>query len=142
MIFCDTSFFAKAYISERETASVEDRLKNEDEVCVSELARVELAAAFHRRWREKRWSRSEFLAAIAQFAQDDLDGYWTWLPMDRAVVRGAAQLYARLPQHICLRSSDCLHLSTALQHRFEEIYTFDTHQAAAAAASGLRPMAI
>jgi len=54
MIFCDTSFFAKAYSLEPETAAVQERLKNEDEVCVSELARVELAAAFHRRWREKR----------------------------------------------------------------------------------------
>jgi len=90
---------------------------------------------------KKGWSRGEFLAAAAQFAQDDLDGYWTWLPLDRAVVGGAAQLYARLPQHIFLRSSDCLHLSTALHHRFKEIYTFDAHQSSAAVAAGLRPMA-
>lgn len=138
MIFCDTSFFAKLYLPERESASVQERFDREDQICLSELARVELAAALHRTWREKYWTRSQYQAALAQFAQDDLSNYWTWLPIGEEIVRGAARLYERLPEDVPLRSADCLHLATALHHRFEEIHTFDKHQAAAAAALGLR----
>lgn len=142
MIFCDTSTAAKLYVRELETEAVCLRLEAEDSVYVSELVRVELMAVFHRRLREGRWSRADFQAAIRQFSADDIAGFWSWLPLDAPIMAASARIYATLPEGTFLRSADCLHLVTALHHRFAEIHTHDRHQAAAAGALGVRPVAL
>ena len=138
MMVCDTSAAAKLYVSERESAAVQRLFAAQNEVCLSELARVELMSVFHRRLREEKWTEAEFLAAVRQFSKDDLSGFWTWLPLDRQVIESAARTYATLSATVYLRSSDCLHLVTALHHNFAEIYTYDNHQSAAASALGLK----
>ena len=142
MIFCDTSAVAKFYVPERESSLVCKRLEAEDEVCLSELARPELMGVFHRRLREGKWTRGEFLAAVRQFSHDDIGGFWTWLPLDRLITEAAAQTYATLPETVFLRSSDCLHLVTAIHHQFAEICTYDAHQASAAPMLGLKAVTL
>ena len=138
MIACDTSAVAKFYVSEKESRELRQLLENEDGVCVSELARPELLAVFHRRLREGTWERRDFAAAVRQFQHDDLAGFWTWLSLDSLIIRAAAEAFATLPASVFLRSSDCIHLVTALHHNFSEFLTFDLHQMKAAAAMGLR----
>jgi predicted nucleic acid-binding protein len=142
MIFLDTSAFAKLYVPEAESAVLRKLVEAEDEVCASELVRVELMSVFHRRWREAKWSQADFLAAVRQFSADDLGGFWSWIPLNRAIVEAAAQTYTTLPADAFLRSSDCLHLVTAIQQNFVEVHTYDAHQTAAAAALGLKPIAL
>ena len=142
MIICDTSTVAKLYVPEPESEAVRRRLEAEDEVCVSELARTELMAVFHRRLREGRWSQTDFSVAVRQFSADDLGGFWTWLPLDGMIATAAANTYATLPATVFLRSADCLHLITALHHNFAEIHTHDRYQTAASAALGLTPICI
>ena len=142
MIFCDTSTLAKYYVPELETPVVQAKLDAEDRVFLSDLARTEIMAVFHRRFREKKWSRSEFLAAVRQFTNDDLAGFWTWTPLDRDITREAAKVFTTLPDSIFLRAADCLHLVTALRHGFSEIHTHDAHQSKGASAVGLTPIVI
>jgi predicted nucleic acid-binding protein len=142
VILCDTSTIAKFYVFELESAAVRDRLDAEDAVCVSELVRVELMGVFHRRLRDGKWSRDEFLNAAGQFAADDLGGYWTWMPLNTTIVEAAARTFTTLPTNVFLRASDCIHLVTAIHHRFAAIFTHDKHQTAAAASLGLEPVAI
>src|SRR5476649_2490151 len=138
MIFCDTSAAVKIYLAERESRAVRRLFQIEDELCLSELARVEMMGVFHRLLREGIWSQADFLAALRQFSNDDISGFWTWLPLDKTIVDAAAKTYATLPATVFLRSSDCLHLVTALHHNFAEIYTYDTHQSVAAPILGLK----
>ena len=133
---------AKFYVFELESAAVRNRLDTEDAVCVSELVRVELMGVFHRRLRGGKWSREEFLYAAAQFAADDIRGYWTWMPLNTTIVDAAAQTFTTLPTSVFLRASDCIHLVTAIHHDFAAIFTYDKHQTVAAAALGLEPVAI
>lgn len=142
MILCDTSTIAKFYVFEPESAAVRNRLEAEDAVCVSELVRVELMGVFHRRLRDGKWSRDDFLNAAGQFAADDLGGYWTWMPLDTTIVDAAAKTFTTLPTGVFLRASDCIHLVTAIHHNFSAIFTHDKHQAAAAGTLGLEPVAI
>jgi predicted nucleic acid-binding protein len=142
VIFCDTSTLAKYYVSEAESAMVRVRLDAEDQVVLSELARAELMAVFHRRLREHVWSRTEFEAATRQFIKDDVSGYWSWRPLDSLIVNEAVKIYSVLPETIFLRTADCLHLVTALHHGFTEIHTHDVHQIRAASALGLAPASI
>ena len=138
MIFCDTSFAAKLYVPEKESAVVRKLLETEDEVCLSELARPELMGVFHRRLRERKWPRADFLAAIRQFSHDDIGGFWTWLPLTGPIMEAAANTYTTLPDTVFLRSADCLHLVTALHYNFAQIHTCDIHQTRAATALGIQ----
>jgi predicted nucleic acid-binding protein len=138
MIFCDTSYAAKLYVPEAESAAVRAHLETYvGEVCLSELARAELLAVFHRRLREGRWTQADFSAAARQFQQDDLARFWTWLPLDNVITQTTAQLYLTLPLDVFLRTADGLHLVTARHHGFTEIYTYDRQQTSAAPALGL-----
>jgi uncharacterized protein len=138
MIVCDTSAVAKFYVPEKESAALRQLIEGEDGVCVSELVRPELMAVFHRRLRERIWSQRDFMAAIRQFQSDDLAGLWTWLPLDSQILRATAEAFATLPSDVFLRSSDCIHIVTALHHNFSELVTYDGHQLKAAATMGLR----
>jgi predicted nucleic acid-binding protein len=142
MIFCDTSAIAKLYVVEMESPAMRARLEGEDQVFVSELARIELMGVFHRQLREKTWDRDKFMTATRQFTHDDIAGFWEWLPLDSAVMEAAAQVYATLPDSVFLRAADCLHLMTALRHNFADIYTYDLRQSEAAGVLGLKPVAI
>jgi len=95
-------------------------------------------SVFHRRLREGIWNRTDFLAAVRQFSKDELSGFWTWLPLDKSIIYAAAKIYTTLPNAVFLRSSDCIHLVTALHHNFTEIYTYDRHQSLAASSLGLK----
>lgn len=140
MIFCDTSAVAKLYIAEKDSPAMRTRLESEDQVLASELVRAEIMGVFHRQLREKQWTREQFSVAVRQFSNDDLGGFWTWLPLNTAVIEAAAKTYAILPDSVFLRTADCLHLVTAMQHNFAEIFTYDHHQRAAALALGLTPL--
>lgn len=142
MIFCDTSTIAKLYVPAPESAAVRLRLETEDQVCVSELARVELMGVFHRRLREGKCTQADFSTALRQFTNDDIGGFLSWLPLDGTVVEAASKTFLTLPSAVFLRSSDCLHFVTAMRHNFTEIDTYDKHQAAAASALGVSPVAV
>ena len=138
MIFCDTSAAAKVYVAEKESPLVRRRLEGEDQVLLSELARAELMGLFHRQLREGRWTRENFVTAVRQFTTDDITGFWTWLPLNTAIVDAAAKTYLTLETDVFLRTSDCLHLVTALHHNFSEICTYDVRQTAAASVVGVK----
>jgi predicted nucleic acid-binding protein len=140
MIFCDTSAVAKLYVAEKESPALRTLLESEDQVLLSELLRAELMAVFHRQLREKKWTRDQFMTAVRQFTNDDVGGFWTWLPLDSTIIESAAKTYTTLPDTVFLRSADCLHLVTAMHHGFTDIYTYDTRQTDAAVALGLKPL--
>ncbi len=140
MMFCDTSAVAKLYVAEPESPALRVLLEQDDQRFVSELVRVELMGVFHRQLRDNAWSRENFAAAVRQFNTDDIGGFWTWIPLDSAILEAAAKTYATLPATVFLRAADCIHLITGLQSNFPEIYTYDRHQTLAAPLLGLRPV--
>ncbi|HYY27859.1 MAG TPA: type II toxin-antitoxin system VapC family toxin [Chthoniobacterales bacterium] len=137
MIFCDTSALAKYYVPEDASTDLRSWLDDEDAVIASELARVELMSVFHRRMRERDWTREQFQAATSQFNRNEAARFWTWVPVSSSIVDEASRLYMSLPESVFLRASDCLHIVTALHHGFDGLCTFDRHQLQAAKALGL-----
>ncbi len=142
MVFCDTSTLAKYYVVEAGSEAVRIRLDAEDQVVLSELARAELMAVFHRRLRERKWNNSAHLATVRQFDQDDAGGFWEWVPLDSDIVQRAARTFVTLPENVFLRTADCLHLITAQRHGFSEMFTHDLHQIKAAEALGLEAIVL
>jgi hypothetical protein len=142
VLFADTSSLAKYYVPEQNSAAIRERFDAEDKVLLSELARTELMAVFHRRLRERKWTRDAFFVTIRQFQADDLAGFWDWLPLDGDILWAAAQTYTSLPEDVFLRTADCLHLVTAVRHGFAEVHTHDAHQAKGAVALGISAVRI
>lgn len=141
-MFCDTSTLAKYYSAEQHAPAVRAALDAAPEVFGSELARVELLSVFRRRLREGVWTPPAFQAAVRQFQRHEVSGFWTWLPLEGKVIESAANVFLTLPAGIYLRSSDCLHLISALHYGHPEIHTHDKHQSAAASALGLKAVTI
>ncbi len=141
-MLCDTSTIAKYYSVEQHAGAVRSAIDAAPSVFCSELARVELHAVFHRRLREHTWSAADFKSAVRQFQHHDVSGFWTWLPLDSAILEQASQYFLTLPPDVFLRAADCIHLVSALHYQYTEIHTHDKHQIAAASALGLRPIAL
>ena len=142
MLFADTSTLAMYYVPEADSAAVRTHLDGEDQVVFSELARAELLGVFHRRLREGKWAKTEFLAVVRQFTQDDMGAYWSWVPLDGTIVEQAVKIFTTLPEKVFLRTADCLHLVTARHHGFASIHTHDAHQIKAAPSLGLAAIQI
>jgi predicted nucleic acid-binding protein len=104
------------------------------------LGQVEVAAVFHRKFREGAFDARAFREVTAQFDDDCSQGLWTWLPLTMALAGGAAAAFARLPRPVFLRAADALHLVCAREHGFREIYTNDRHMSAAARHLRLKPV--
>jgi len=142
MIFCDTSTLAKYYVSEPDSPAVRKHLDAESGVMLSDLARAELMAVFHRRLRERRWGRQAFEATVRQFQQDERSGFWAWASLNSKTTAEVAELFTTLPETVFLRTADCLHLVTARREGFTSFLTHDRHQMVAAPFFGLDPIAI
>ena len=97
---------------------------------------------FHRRLREGQWTTADFQAAARQLQHHDVSGFWTWLPLDSAILEQASAVFLTLAPTVYLRAADCLHLVSALHYRFQDVYTHDKHQIAAATVLGLNPITI
>lgn len=142
MVFCDTSTLAKYYVREADSPAVREHLDAASGVMLSDLARPELMAVFHRRLREGRWSRKAFEVTVRQFQQDQRCGFWTWASLDSKTTAEAAEVFLILPETVYLRTADCLHLVTARREGFKSILTHDRHQSEAAASFGLNAIRI
>jgi len=130
--YFDAAFIAKFYVDEPESAAVRNLAEGLGTVSCAVFGRLEVAAVFHRKWREQTFSRRAFEEVSDQFADDCNAGLWTWLPLTNDLVEAAAAAVRGLPRTVFLRSADALHLVCATEHGFAEIYSNDRHVLAAA----------
>ena len=135
MRFWDTSALVPLFIAERESGLALRRLREDPEVVVWTLARLELLAALARR------SHGE-AAGVRQLAlmrRHFLDAWERWSEVTAAdIVRRHAE---RIVVTHALRPADALHIGAALvaaEHEPAtlEFVTFDRRQAAAAEREG------
>jgi predicted nucleic acid-binding protein len=68
---------------------------------------------------------------------DEKQRLWSWLPLTEFIIAGVINAIRSLPREVFLRTADALHLVTAENNRFREIYSNDTHLLAAAGYFGL-----
>ena len=68
---------------------------------------------------------------------DDGQRLWTWLPLTEAIMSAVVASFRDIPGSVFLRTADALHLATAREHGFHEIYSNDAHILAAATFFGL-----
>ena len=142
MVYFDSAYIAKFYLSEPESGRVRALAEREGKVCCSTLGRVETAQVFHRKLREGRATKAECAALFDQFEIDCESALWTWLPLTDDLIASGVQRFRGLSPKVPLRSADAIHLISAREHGHDAIYSNDAHVLAAAPAFGLRGMTV
>jgi len=137
LIYFDTAYLAKCYLNEPGSETVRALASESSALATCELARAELAAVFHRHFREGRLDERSYATVFEQFGADDEAGVWHWLPTDATVWEEVDRRFRELPATVFLRGADAVHLSCARLHRIAEFYTNDRHMLAACEAFGL-----
>jgi len=138
MVYFDSAYIAKFYLSEPESDRVRALAESEGKVCCSLIGRVETAQVFHRKLREEKATKAECAALFDQFGNDCESGLWTWLPLTEDLVAAAVQRFRELSLKVLLRSADAIHLVTAREHGLDAIYSNDARVLAAASQFGIR----
>ena len=132
MIYFDSAYIAKFYLTEPDSTSVKALAESEGQVCCSIVGRVEVAQVFHRKYREERINREEARALFEQFDADCAAGLWTWLPVTHELVIEAAAAFRGLAPELALRTADAIHLASAKLHGLRAVFTNDSRMLAAA----------
>ena len=99
-----------------------------------------MISAFHRKLRERTITIGLYEATLRQFAVEVAAGAFNWLPLSESILDRTELVYTKLPETTFLRAADALHLSTAAEHGFREIYSNDVKLLKAAAHFDMRGM--
>jgi uncharacterized protein len=137
-VYLDTSYLAKFYLNEKESARVEELVLGVDLRQSSVMVFAEFHGVLHRWIREERISRKEAGDVASRFSDHIETGFWELIPVTEAVVRRTSILLLAAPANLFLRTADALHLTTAQEAGEREVWTGDRHMRAAAAYFGLR----
>jgi len=137
MIYLDTCYILKCYLTEHGSREVRDLTQSADGLASCFLARVEFAAAVHRHRREGKLSEADAKAVFDSFEADEQAGYWHWYGVTEALLDGVFSTYQSLAPSLFVRTNDAVHLACAREQGFKEIYSNDRHLLAAATAFSL-----
>lgn len=107
-------------------------------ICSAAIARLEVVAVFHRKLREQAISAAAHRELHRQFTEDISRGVWRLLPATDPLLAKAQTAFETIPPTVFLRAADCLHLASASDAGFTEIYSNDRHLLAAASRFGLK----
>lgn len=137
MIYFDTAYLAKCYLREPGCEAVRLLATSAGRIACCEMGRVELNAVFHRHLREGKLTSEQFHIVFAQFAADEVDVLWKWLPVTSRLLAKTGNAFRQLPSGVFVRAADALHLTCTRENGFDMVYTNDQHMLAAAETFGI-----
>jgi predicted nucleic acid-binding protein len=133
MIYFDAAFLVKLFAGESDSAKVVEFVQRKNEVIASSItSRMEVIAALHRKYREGGMSHFAMLKAHEQFLREIEEGRISCILFTPEVVYRVEEGFRKLPANVFLRTGDAIHLATAAEAGFKEIYSNDRHLLAAA----------
>ena len=137
-MYLDTSYIAKFYFNEPESARVRELVRSADAIHSSLWALAEFHAVIHRRLREGSSSPGDARDLSSRFYEHIREGVWKLIPVNEALLRATSALMVAAPPDLFLRTADAVHLATAQQIGESDVWTNDRHMLAAAPYFGLR----
>lgn len=136
--FYDANYLFKLQSGEGGAAEVRSHAATVDVLICSLHGRAEFASAAFRKVREGTATSAQYQALLAQVHDETTAGHLEWLPLTDAILDRVESVFATAPATTYLRAADAIHLATAAEHGFAEIYSNDKHLLAAAPLFGLR----
>ena len=137
-LYLDSAYVAKCYINEPDAPRVRDPAALDTNLQSSALCLAEMACIFHRHIRERALTRNQVRQLRSAFLDDIENGAWLLHPVSDALIRRVEVAVRSLPSTLFVRAGDAIHLVTARDAGFSEIWTNDRHLLGAARHFGLR----
>jgi len=136
--YYDANYLFKLLANEAGSPEVRAHATHVSIICCSLHGRAEFASACHRKLRENAATPEQVRALLAQLGADADAGGLLWLPVNEAVIARVERIFSTAPAATYLRAADGLHLASAAENGFTEIYSNDRHLLAAAPLFGLQ----
>jgi predicted nucleic acid-binding protein len=137
-LYFDSAYIGKCYVNEDDAQAVRALAATANGITSSALCLAEVACAFHRKLREG-FVTLKGAHEIRQFFLEDIEKeVWVLLPVSERVLRHVERMTARLPKTLPLRAGDAIHIASALDAGFDEIWTNDRYLLAASKHFGLK----
>ena len=136
IIYFDTSALAKWYINEAKSEDVEQYIREQGPVSISDLTVVEMRCLLARRRREKSIDAKMETEIFATFQEDIREKFLICHQLPEGWAAGAVNLLSVLSD-IPLRTLDALHLATIKDLTADILATADNIMASGAKAMGI-----
>jgi predicted nucleic acid-binding protein len=136
-LYFDTAYLAKCYWNEPDGKLVRALAQRTDGLFSSAICIAEMACLAHRKVREGPVTEADAITRRDLFLDDLKTGVITATPVTERLLRRVETATRSLPLSSCIRTFDALHLVTAADMGFTEIWTNDRHMLAAAPHFGL-----
>jgi predicted nucleic acid-binding protein len=136
-LYFDTAYLGKCYWNEPDGRPVRELAQGADGLYSSAICIAEMACLAHRKVREGPTTPADAAIRRDLFLEDVQNGVITAIPVTERLLRKVEATTRLLPPSCYLRTFDALHLVTAADFGFVEVWTNDRHMLAAAPHFGL-----
>lgn len=137
-LYFDSAYVAKCYLVEPDSARVRELARSATGRYSSSLCIAEVACVFHRYIRDGAL-RPERAAELRGLFLDDLKNeVWALIPVTDQLLHRVEVFTRSLPASCYIRAGDAIHLVSAIEYGFDEVWTNDRHLLAAASRLGLK----
>ncbi len=136
-LYFDTAYLGKCYWNEPDGKLVRELARQADGLYSSAICIAEMACLAHRKVREGPIALADAVLRRDLFLDDVNKGVVTAVPVTERLLRRVEATTRGLPPTCYLRTFDTLHLVTAADSGFIEVWTNDRHMLAAAPHFGL-----
>ena len=137
ILYFDAAYIAKCYLPEPGAEKVRALARTASGLYSSALSVAEMACIFHRQLRETSATPESIAALRKQFRDDVRNEVWSLVPTSDRLLHRVDALLRTLPQSCLIRAGDAIHLATAIDAGFHEIWSNDRRLLAAAEEAGL-----
>ena len=137
MTYFDTAYVVKCYVKEHGWEQVRAFARSRERLACSVFGRLELHAALHRKLREGELTGPQLDVVLRQLQVDESMKLWAWIPLSAAIMTAVADMFARPPGQVYLRTGDAVHLLSAKACGCTEIHSSDQHLLRAAPHVGM-----
>jgi len=136
-VYFDTSYIAKFYFNEPESARVRQLVQAADIIHSSLWALAEFHGVIHRRLREGSISNIDAHEVSSSFYMHVQEGLWKLIPVNEALLRRTSALIISAPPDLFIRTAGAVHLMAAHEAGEREVWTNDRQMLASAAYFGV-----
>jgi len=124
-LYFDTAYLAKCYLNEPDGKAVRRLARRASGLYSSLLAVAELACVFQRQIREGRMDAHQAAEWRSTFIEDLRNGVWVLFPLSERLFYRVESLVSALPPTVYVRAADAIHIVTARENGFTEIWSND-----------------
>ena len=136
-LYFDSAYVAKCYLNEPDGRLVRALAREASGLSSSSLCIAEVACVLHRHIREGTLTAAQAARLRALFLEDIENEVWNLIPLTDRLLHRVEFMTRKLPASCYLRAGDAIHIVSAAEGGFNEIWTSDRHQLAAAGYFGI-----